>query len=103
MIYLDRFLKLPGMLIFDTFTEAVAQRPWACNFIKKEALARCFPESFAKFLRTPFLIEHFQWLLLHLLSSEDPTSFHFSKIATLTAQKMKFSIKDLFSKCDHIY
>ena len=27
---------------------------------------RCFPVKFAKFLRTPFLTEHLQWLLLHL-------------------------------------
>ena len=28
---------------------------------------KCFPVKFAKFLRTPFLTEHLQWLLLHLL------------------------------------
>ena len=51
----------------------------ACNFIKKETLARpstllkkrlwhrCFPVNFEKFLRTPFLIEHLWWLLLLLL------------------------------------
>ena len=27
-------------------------------------LHRCFPVNFANFLRTPFLTEHFQWLLL---------------------------------------
>ena len=27
----------------------------------------CFPANFAKFLQTPFLTEHFQWLLLHKL------------------------------------
>ena len=32
---------------------------------KKETLARlCFPVNFAKFLRTPFFIEHLSWLLL---------------------------------------
>ena len=25
----------------------------------------CFPVNFAKFLRTPFLIEHLRWLLLN--------------------------------------
>ena len=34
----------------------------ACNFIEKETLA--FFVNFAKFLRTPFLREHLQWLLL---------------------------------------
>ena len=48
MIYLDRFLKSPAMLISDTFKEAAAHRPWACNFIKKETLA---PGVFQKVLR----------------------------------------------------
>ena len=30
-------------------------RPEFCNFIKKEALAQCFPMNFAKLFRTPFL------------------------------------------------
>ena len=34
----------------------------ACNFIKKET-HRCFPRNFAKFIRTPFIIEHLRWLL----------------------------------------
>ena len=28
---------------------------------------RCFPVNFAKFLRTPFLKEHFRWLLLYYI------------------------------------
>ena len=32
--------------------------------IKKRLWHRCFPVKFAKFLRTPFLTEHLQWLLL---------------------------------------
>ena len=36
----------------------------ACNFIKKRPWHRCFPVNFAIFLRTPFLSEHFWWLLL---------------------------------------
>ena len=35
-----------------------------CNFIKRRLWRRCFPMNVAKFLRTPSLIEHFQWLLL---------------------------------------
>ena len=34
-------------------------RPEACNFIKKRLWHRSFPVSFAKFLRTSFLTEHF--------------------------------------------
>ena len=35
----------------------------ACNFIKKRLQHRCFLAKSAKFLRTPFFPEHFQWLL----------------------------------------
>ena len=34
--------------------------------IKLQALGLCFPVNFAKFLRTPFFIEHLWWLLLKL-------------------------------------
>ena len=42
----------------------------ACNFIKKEILARCFPVDFKKFLKH-FFLQNTRWLLLllHLLSS----------------------------------
>ena len=34
------------------------------NSIKKRLKNRCFPAKLAKFLRTPFFTEEFQWLLL---------------------------------------
>ena len=40
----------------------------ACNFIKKRLRDSCFPVNLAKFQRTPFLTEHFRWLLLLLLT-----------------------------------
>ena len=43
-------------------TEAVVHRPLACN--KIETLTQVFPCEFCKTLRTPFLTEHFRWLLL---------------------------------------
>ena len=43
------------------------KRP-ACNFIKKETLARCFPKNFAKFLRTPFLQNTSGRLLLEVVN-----------------------------------
>ena len=33
---------------------------------KKTLWHRCFPVNFAKFQRTPFLTEHFRWLLLYM-------------------------------------
>ena len=36
-----------------------------CKFLSQSfATVRCFPVNFAKFLRTSFLTEHLQWLLL---------------------------------------
>ena len=37
------------------------------TLLKKRLWQRCFPVNFAKFLRTPFLTEHFRWLLLILV------------------------------------
>ena len=36
------------------------------TLFKKRLWHRCFPVNFAKFLRTPFSIEHLQWLLLNM-------------------------------------
>ena len=36
------------------------------TLLKKRLWHRCFPVNFAKFLRTPFLIEHLWWLLLFI-------------------------------------
>ena len=34
------------------------------TLLKKRLQQRCFPVNFAKFLRTPSLVEHLRWLLL---------------------------------------
>ena len=39
------------------------------TLLKKRPWHRCFPANFEKFLRTPFLTEHLQWLPLNLRSS----------------------------------
>ena len=74
--------------------------PEACIFVKKETLARVFSCRLCKifnstfFCRTPLVAS----------SSYYKRFETFSKTRTLsaTAQKMKFSIKDYFSKCDQI-
>ena len=43
----------------------------ACNFIKNRLKHRCFPMKFANFLRTPFFREHFRWLLLKIMNSNN--------------------------------
>ena len=37
------------------------------TLLNKRPLHRCFPMKFAKFSRTPFLIEHLRWLLLKIV------------------------------------
>ena len=46
---------------------------------KKRFWHRCFPVNFAKFLRTPFFIEHLWWLLLEYLLSLD-FFIHFTSV-----------------------
>ena len=45
------------------FNKVVGPRP--VTLLKKRLWHRCFLVNFAKFLRTSFLTEHLQWLLLH--------------------------------------
>ena len=47
---------------FHRKTPVPSLRP--TNLLKRRSWHRCFLENFAKFLRTPFLIEQLQWLLL---------------------------------------
>ena len=61
---LKNFAKCTGeqlykSLFFNKFTDL---RP--ATVLKRDC-RRYFPEIFAKFLRTPFFIEHLRWLLLH--------------------------------------
>ena len=44
------------------FNKVAGLRP--ATLLKKRLWHRCFPVNFAKFLRTPFLTKHLQWLLL---------------------------------------
>ena len=68
---LRSFAKFTGKhLCQSLFFDKVADlRPKACIFIKKRPWHRYFYVNFAKFLRTPFLIEHLWWLLLFSIIS----------------------------------
>ena len=46
------------------------------TLLKKRLWDRCFPVNFAKFLRTPFLIEQLLWLLLNFLKAKAWTSLN---------------------------
>ena len=61
---LKNFANFRGKYLSWSLFSIVAG-PQACNFIKKRLQDRCFIlVKFAKFLRTPYLTEHLQWLLL---------------------------------------
>ena len=47
----------------------------SATLLKKRLWHGCFPVNFAKFLRTPFIIEHLRWLLLQLYALDNcPTA-----------------------------
>ena len=50
--------------ICDRVSFLIKLQPEPATLFKKRLWHRCFPVNFAKFLRTPFLTEHLQWLLL---------------------------------------
>ena len=60
------------------------ENTWASLFFNKVAglrlWYRCFPVNFAKFLRTPFLIEHLLWLLLLIDGAIPLHNLNFEKI-----------------------
>ena len=67
---LRNFAKFTEILRkFSFFNKAAGLSPKACIFIKKRLWHRYFHVNFAKFLRTPFLIEHLWWLLLFSIIS----------------------------------
>ena len=63
---LRNFTKAKGKhLCQSVFFNKVADLRLAILLLKKRLWHRCFPVSFGKFLRTPFIIEHLWWPLLH--------------------------------------
>ena len=61
---LGNFAKFTGKHLCQSlfFNKVAGLRP--ATLLKKVLWHRCFPVNFAKFLRTPFIIEHLWWLLL---------------------------------------
>ena len=58
------------------------------TLLKKRPWHRCFPSTFAKFLRTPFFTEHLRWLL-RLLGKIQNTN----KMKTRESKERKFEKK----------
>ena len=52
--------------VFLEISQIHRKTPVPESLLKKRLWPRCFPVNFAKFQRTPFVTEHFRWLLLSL-------------------------------------
>ena len=57
------FIKVTGKHLYQSlfFNNVAGLRP--ATLLENRLWHRCFPVNFVKFLRTPFLTEHLQWLL----------------------------------------
>ena len=75
-----------------------------CNF---RLWHKCFLVNFEKFLRTPFFIEHFRWLLPHMLltcqisKSWFNVSMAFDKTMNMARKKITF-VKGFFPFFRHV-
>ena len=65
---LKNFAKSTGKHLCQSFFFNKVADLRLATLLKKRLRHRCFPVSFAKFLRTPFFTEHLQWLLLKITS-----------------------------------
>ena len=75
--FLRNFTKFTGKHLCQSlfFNKVPGLRP--ATLLKKGLWHRCFTVNFVKFLRTPFYIEHFWWLLLNILTQFDCPIFDF--------------------------
>ena len=63
---LKNFAKFTGKHLWQSFSFNKFAGVMPATLLKKRVCQRCFPVNFAKFLRTPFFLEHLWWLLLEL-------------------------------------
>ena len=89
------FFKIGVLKNFGTFTRKylcwslllIKLQAWR-TIIKKKLQRRCFPVKFAKFLKTPFLTEHLQWLLQSKVTIQP----HHRKYVSCKVRKIYFPI-----------
>ena len=73
------------------------ERSRPATLFKKRPWYTCFPVNFAKFLRTPFLMEHLWWLLLFIDGAIPLHNFEFQK------KNVPLLTKDFFSQSFQSY
>ena len=61
---LENFAKFTGKHLYQSFFFNKVEGLRPVTLFKKRLRQSCFPVHLAKFLRTPFIIEHLWWLLL---------------------------------------
>ena len=77
------------------------------TLLKKILWLRCFPVDFAKFLRTPFFIEHLRWLLLNIPFMQHAMNISFHCFLHVCITFSFVEVKDLSifklspTKCDN--
>ena len=88
---LRNFTKLTGKQLSQSlfFNKVAGLRP--ATLLKRRFWHRCFSVNFVKFLRTPFYIEHFWWLLLGFTSN----IFELHEPKTGGKRKVRYNFPDL--------
>ena len=68
-VFLKNFAKFNAKCLCQGlfFNKVTGLRP--ATLLKKRLWHRCIPVNFTKFLKTPFFIEHFWWLLLGIVDT----------------------------------
>ena len=73
-------------------------------YLKKILLYMCFPVNLATFLKTPFLTEHLQWLLLYLLRLYFKVTMRWVLVYTKTPTNwLGMQINDLYKSRYYIH
>ena len=63
------------------------------TLLKKKLWHRCFPLNFVKFLRAPFLTEHFWWLLLSIVEMFFQSKYFFKLNAFYRVKNHFYNLK----------
>ena len=80
-------------MLESLFYKAAGLKVWNC--IKKRLQHSCFPVKLAKFLKTTFFTEEFQWLLL-TFSSLFPREFR-ARFGVTVSNKYQSQLKKVFA------
>ena len=105
---LRNFTKFPGKHLCQSlfFNKVAGLRP--ATLFKKRLWYRCFPVNFVKFLRTPFLLEHLWWLLLHvvkettLIAEKKPLALFLPYLRSIPLETRNSLIKPLKNTLSYV-